>query len=103
MKHTLLIAGIMVIGSCSVALAQSQADMNAMFTKEYASCMGGAADQQDTQRASYCHCVVDGMRGWDSATLSSALDEQTKSGSTSQLSSAKIEALAQSCISKTLK
>ena len=55
--------------------------------------------QQDSQRAQYCSCVRNGMRGWDEQTYEQIIAEQAKS----QQTPAQLDALAKSCIDKVLK
>ena len=71
-----------------------------VLDRDYVSCMGG--EHQDQERAAYCSCVRDGMRGWDLETYASIAMEQSKAASAQQVPQ-KIGDIAKACINKVLK
>ena len=69
--------------------------------KDYEACLGGEAAAQDPQRAEYCGCVRDGMRGWDTDTYA-AVAQQAQTATAAAPPQALAD-LAKGCIAKVLK
>jgi hypothetical protein len=69
--------------------------------KDFQNCMGGETPQQDAQRAQYCNCIRDSMKGWSLDEYGSVA-EQSKTVSTQQAPKPLMD-IAQACISKVLK
>jgi hypothetical protein len=84
------------------AAAQAEPVPEYALDKDFMSCMGGSTVQQDPQRGQYCNCVRDSMRGWDLDTYGAIATQESKSTNAQQVP-AKIQEIAQACISKILK
>ena len=68
----------------------------AAIDKYYKDCMGGETPQTNPQRAQYCQCVLGELARMDDSDV--AAQAQSPSSAT-----AKMEAMAKSCIDKVLK
>lgn len=67
------------------------------LNKDYENCLGDQPN--DHERQAYCHCVREGMRGWDLDTYGDIAMQQIKTGK----APAQIEMLAKGCVDKVLK
>jgi hypothetical protein len=69
-----------------------------MLQKDYENCLGGQTPQQDPERAQYCSCIRNGMRGWSEETYAALLIEQART----QTLPPQIEALGKACVEKVM-
>lgn len=82
--------------------ARAEAIPQYVLDQDYLNCMGGNVKTPDPERAHYCRCVMDGMRGWDLDTYGAVASEQQKASNAQQVPQ-KIAELAKACIAKILK
>ena len=68
--------------------------------KDYQNCVG---TDTDPNRAAFCACVRDGMKNWDLDTYIQTATEAAAANSAGQSPGGKLNDLAKSCLSKTLR
>ncbi len=69
------------------------------LNKDYQACMGG---DNDPERAEYCGCIRDQMRGWDLATYQALATQEAGAASGAPIPE-KISDLAKTCMAKVLR
>jgi hypothetical protein len=87
----------------SCATAQAEPVPEYALDKDFQNCMGGEAPQKDPQRAEYCNCIRDSMKGWSLDEYGAVATEESKAGGSTQNVPQKIAELAKSCIAKVMK
>jgi hypothetical protein len=96
---TVLLLGFMTLLLCGPAFADELPDY--VLNKDYENCMAG--DNANPQRAAYCNCVRDGMRGWAiGAYMEAATQAAANAGNQNAKAPGKIEELANQCIAKVM-
>jgi hypothetical protein len=91
---------LLAFGLCWIAaLALAEALPPDVLRSEYQNCMGGETEAKSPDRARYCACVMEKMKGW-TVEESLGLAQQIQG---SQQPPDKIAALAKSCIDQVMR
>ena len=95
MKQTGIVTGLLFLLWVMPAYAEIP---ETMLDKDYQACL---SNDTDPNRAAYCACIHDAMRGWDMDSYDETATEAAKAGVAGSVP-AKIEELAKECIAKVL-
>ena len=88
-----VLAVLLLAGAARAAIPDYALD------RDYKNCVG---DDNDPQRAAYCNCVRDGMRGWSENDYAQIASEQAANANTPGAIPSQIADLAKACIEKVL-